>query len=124
MIKNIIFDFDGVIVDSEVLASKAFAKYFSKFDYTIKEEQFYKYAGKKTVDVIDILSVKYNIEDKEKFANDIFDIVSEVYSKDLKLVDGVKDFISKSNRNHFIGSNSNKDRILAGLKFVGLDKFF
>ena len=124
MIKNIIFDFDGVIVDSEVLASKAFAKYFSKFDYTIKEEQFYKYAGKKTVDVINLLSAKYKIEDKEKFANDIFDIVSEVYSKDLKLVDGVKDFISKSLKNHFIGSNSNKDRILNGLKFVGLDKLF
>ena len=32
MIKNIIFDFDGVIVDSEVLASKAFSKYLIKFD--------------------------------------------------------------------------------------------
>ena len=61
MIKNIIFDFDGVIVDSEVLASKAFAKYFSKIDYAIKEEQFYKYAGNKTVDVIDLLSAKYNL---------------------------------------------------------------
>ena len=64
MIKNIIFDFDGVIVDSEVLASKAFSKYFSKFDQSIKEEQFYKYAGKKTVEVIDLLSAKYNIENK------------------------------------------------------------
>ena len=58
MIKNIIFDFDGVVVDSEVLASKAFSKYFSKFDKSIKEEQFYKYAGKKTVQVIDLLSSK------------------------------------------------------------------
>ena len=124
MIKNIIFDFDGVIVDSEVLASKAFSKYFSKFDQSIKEEQFYVYAGKKTVEVIDLLSAKYKIENKEKFTNEIFDIVSEVYSKDLKLVDGVKDFISKSLKNHFIGSNSNKDRILNGLKFVGLDKTF
>ena len=124
MIKNIIFDFDGVVVDSEVLASKAFSKYFSKFDKSIKEEQFYKYAGKKTFEVIDLLSSKYNIENKEKFTNEIFDIVSEVYSKDLKLVDGAKDYISKSDRNHFIGSNSNKDRILDGLKFVGLDKFF
>jgi len=66
MIKNIIFDFDGVIVDSEVLASKAFSKYFSKFDKSIKEEQFYKYAGKKTVEVIDLLSSKYKIENKEK----------------------------------------------------------
>ena len=124
MIKNIIFDFDGVVVDSEVLASKAFSEYFSKFDKSIKEEQFYKYAGKKTVEVIDLLSSKYKIENKEKFTNEIFDIVSEVYSKDLKLVDGAKDYISKSDRNHFIGSNSNKDRILDGLKLVGLDKFF
>ena len=124
MIKNIIFDFDGVIVDSEVLASKAFAKYFSKFDRSIKEEQFYKYAGKKTVEVIDLLSAKYNIEDKEKFTNEIFNIVAEVYSRDLKLVDGAKDYISKSNRDHFIGSNSNKDRIMDGLKLVDLDKIF
>ena len=124
MIKNIIFDFDGVIVDSEVLASKAFSKYFSKFDQSIKEDQFYIYAGKKTVEVIDLLSAKYKIENKEKFTNEIFDIVLEVYSKDLKLVDGAKDYISKSDRNHFIGSNSNKDRILDGLKLVGLDKLF
>ena len=124
MIKNIIFDFDGVIVDSEVLASKAFAKYFSKIDYTITEEKFYKYAGKKTVEVVDLLSAKYQIENKEKFTNEIFEIVSEVYSKDLKLVDGAKDFIIKSERNHFIGSNSNKDRILDGLKLVGLEKIF
>ena len=124
MIKNIIFDFDGVIVDSEVLASKAFSKYLSQFDKSIKEEQFYKYAGKKTVEVIDLLSAKYKIENKEKFTNEIFDIVSEVYSKDLKIVKGAKDYISKSDRNHFIGSNSNKDRILDGLKLVGLDKFF
>ena len=124
MIKNIIFDFDGVIVDSEVLASKAFAKYFSKFDKSIQEEQFYKYAGKKTVEVIDLLSAKYKIENKEKFTNEIFDIVSEVYSKDLKLVNGAKDYIIKSERNHFIGSNSNKDRILDGLKLVDLDEFF
>ncbi len=124
MIKNIIFDFDGVIVDSEVLASKAFAKYFIKFDKSIKEEHFYKYAGKKTVEVIDLLSAKYKIENKENFTNEIFDIVAEVYSKDLKVVDGAKDYISKSNRDHFIGSNSNKDRIMDGLKLVDLDKIF
>ncbi len=124
MIKNIIFDFDGVIVDSEVLASKAFSKYLRKFDKSIKEAQFYKYAGKKTVEVIDLLSAKYKIENKEKFTNEIYDIVLEIYSKDLQLVDGAKDYISKSDRNHFIGSNSNKDRILDGLKLVGLDKFF
>ena len=124
MIKNIIFDFDGVIVDSEILASNAYAKYFKKLGYFIKEEKFYQYAGKKTVEVIDTLSQKYKIENKEKFAQEIFSIVSEIYSNDLKLVDGAQEYISKSSRNHFIGSNSNKNRILDGLKFVGLDRIF
>ena len=124
MIKNIIFDYDGVIVDSEVLVSKAFSKYFKKFGHAFKEEQFYKYAGNKTFEAINLLSAKYNIENKKKFTNEIFEIVSEVYSKDLKLVDGAKDYISKSDRNHYIGSNNNKDRILDGLKIVGLDKKF
>ena len=32
MIKNIIFDFDGVLVDSEILVAKAFVKYMLNFD--------------------------------------------------------------------------------------------
>ena len=124
MIKNIIFDFDGVIVDSEVLASKAFAKYFKILGYSFKEEQFYKYAGKKTFEVIDLLSSKYKIENKKKFTIEILNIISEIYSKDLKLVKGANDYIINSYRNHFIGSNSNKNKILDGLKIVGLDKIF
>ena len=124
MINNIIFDFDGVIVDSEVLASKAFVKYFNNLGYSLKEEQFYSYAGNKTVEVINLLSQKYKIENKEKFAEEIFSIVAEIYSQDLKLVEGAQEYISNSKRRHFIGSNSNKDRILDGLRFVGLDKLF
>jgi Predicted phosphatase/phosphohexomutase len=58
MIKNIIFDFDGVLVDSEILAAKAFAKYMKKYDIEIDENEFANFAGKKTVQVIDILSLK------------------------------------------------------------------
>ncbi len=47
MIKNIIFDFDGVLVDSEILAAKAFAKYMKKYDIEIDENEFANFAGKK-----------------------------------------------------------------------------
>ena len=33
MIKNIIFDFDGVLVDSEILVAKAFSKYMQNTEY-------------------------------------------------------------------------------------------
>ena len=124
MIKNIIFDFDGVIVDSEILASKAFASYLTREGHKVREEDFYTYAGMKTYQVIDILTEKYQINHKDKFSRDIFTLVSQVYSSDLRLVDGFRNFISYSKRNHYIGSNSNKDRIIEGLKVVDMSKKF
>ena len=47
MIKNIIFDFDGVLVDSEILIAKAFAKYIQNFGQEVDEKEFARYAGKK-----------------------------------------------------------------------------
>ena len=60
MIKNIIFDFDGVLVDSEILVAKAFSKYMQELGIKTNEKEFANLAGKKTVEVIDILSEKYS----------------------------------------------------------------
>ena len=44
MIKNIIFYFDGVLVDSEILIAKAFAKYIQNFGQEVDEKEFASYA--------------------------------------------------------------------------------
>lgn len=124
MIKNIIFDFDGVLVDSEILVAKAFAKYMQKFGIEVDEKEFASLAGKKTVQVIDILSKKYSIEDQQKFFTDIMDIASNIYKKELTTVEGAYDFVSNLKLNIFIGSNSMKERIIDGLQRVRLDKYF
>ncbi|MDB0003131.1 HAD family phosphatase [Alphaproteobacteria bacterium] len=124
MIKNIIFDFDGVLVDSEILIAKAFAKYIQNFGQEVDEKEFASYAGKKTVQVIDILSKKYSIKDQEKFFTDIMDIASNIYKKELTTVKGAYDFVSNIKLNMFIGSNSMKERIIDGLQRVKLDKYF
>ena len=67
MIKNIIFDFDGVLVDSEILVAKAFAKYMLNFGIEINEKEFAHFAGKKTFEVIEILSEKYSIKISKNF---------------------------------------------------------
>ena len=124
MIKNIIFDFDGVLVDSEILIAKAFAKYIQNFGQEVDEKEFARYAGKKTVQVIDILSKKYSIKDQEKFFTDIMDIASNIYKKELTTVKGAYDFVSNVKLNMFIGSNSMKERIIEGLQRVKLDNYF
>ncbi len=124
MIKNIIFDFDGVLVDSEILVAKAFAKYMQSFGVEVDEKEFASLAGKKTVQVIEILSKKYSINDQQKFYRDIMDIASNIYKKELTTVKGAYDFVSNLTLNIFIGSNSMKERIIDGLQRVNLDKYF
>ena len=124
MIKNIIFDFDGVLVDSEILVAKAFVKYMKNFGIELDEKEFANFAGKKTVQVIDILSQKYSIKDQQKFSTDIKDISLNIYKNELTTVEGAYEFVSKTKLNLYIGSNSVKDRIIDGLQKVELNKYF
>ena len=124
MIKNIIFDFDGVLVDSETIILKAFIKYMQEIGIKTNEKEFANLVGKPTVEVIDILSEKYSPKDKKKFSDDIMNIASNIYKKELKKVVGVEEFLEKSKHNLYIGSNSMKNRIIDGLERVGLEKYF
>ncbi len=114
MIKNIIFDFDGVLVDSEILAAKAMRKYLAEKNITFEENEFSKFAGKKTFQVISELSSLFNILDKQSFFNDVMSLANDLFSKELEVVFGVNHFLENTNHNRFIGSNSNKERIKRG----------
>ena len=60
MIKSIIFDFDGVLVDSEILAGRAFSQYLKKININLSEQEFSKiYAGTKLVEEISKLSYRF-----------------------------------------------------------------
>ena len=124
MIKNIIFDFDGVLVDSEILVAKAFAKYMQNFGITVNYREFANYAGSKTVQTIKLLSEKYSIKNQQKFFDDIMDITSNIYKNELTVVNGANKFLEEISLNLYIGSNSTKERIVEGLNRVKLNKFF
>ena len=124
MIKNIIFDFDGVLVDSEILVAKAFSKYMLNFGITINDREFANYAGSKTVQTIELLSEKYSIKNQQKFFDDIMDIASNIYKNELTVVNGAIKFLNEISLNLYIGSNSTKERIVEGLNRVKLNKFF
>ena len=124
MIKNIIFDFDGVLVDSEILVAKAFAKYMHNFGITINDREFADYAGNKTVQTIALLSEKYSIKNQQKFFDDIMHISSNIYKNELTVVNGANKFLEEISLNLYIGSNSTKEKIVDGLNRVKLDKYF
>ena len=124
MIKNIIFDFDGVLVDSEILVARSFCRYLSERNIIFDEKEFSKFAGKKTIQVVSELSSLFNIPNKQSFFNDIMSLANNMYSNELQAVFGATNFLRNTNHNRFIGSNSPKERILRGLKKVGIDNYF
>ena len=124
MIKNIIFDFDGVLVDSEILVARSFCRYLMERNIDFDEKKFSKFAGKKTIQVVSELSKLFNIADKQSFFNDIMSLANHIYSNELQAVFGAVHFLKNTNHNRFIGSNSPKERIIRGLKKAGIDKFF
>ena len=124
MIRSIIFDFDGVLVDSEILVARAFSYYMIESGYDFNQKEFSKFAGRKTIEVISDLSEKFSIKNEGKFYDDIMKIASDIYSKELITVKGAFEYVKNSKRKLFIGSNSFKRRILDGLEKVQLKQFF
>ena len=124
MIKNIIFDFDGVLVDSEILVARSMRKYLANRNINFEEKEFSKFTGKKTIQVISELSSLFNIADKQSFFNDIMSLANALYSNELEVVFGVNHFLKNTNHYRFIGSNSGKERIVRGLKKAGIDNYF
>ena len=59
MIKNIIFDFDGVIADSEILVAKAFSKYLESQNIDFSEKEFSIYQFNRSKYIIEIFDSSY-----------------------------------------------------------------
>ena len=125
MINNIIFDFDGILVDSEILAGRAFSKYLKTKNLYLSEHEFSRiYSGNKLVEVISKLSLRFNIKDQNIFFNEVVALSNSIYSRELRPVNGVNFFLDSINQQKFIGSNRGKQSIIEGLKIANLQKYF
>ncbi len=102
MKKAILFDMDGVIVDTEPLHHKAYFQMFSHFNLPVNEELYQTFTGQSTQNICNFLVENFDlkvssddlIQKKRAFFKHYFD-----NDPDFTLLPGVKDLIEYFFRN-------------------------
>jgi beta-phosphoglucomutase len=96
MIQTVIFDMDGVIVDTEPVHRYAYFQHFDELNIPVTEEMFTSFTGNSTRNVFQNLKMLFNLEHdvedliqrKRTIFNDAFD-----NKEDLELLEGVEKLI-------------------------------
>ena len=103
MISTIIFDMDGVIVDTEPVHKYAFFVHFKELNIEVSDDFFSTFTGQSTKNVYQILKDKFNLKEevndlvlrKRSIFNDAFDTKPDLY-----LIAGVEDLIKDLYQNN------------------------
>jgi beta-phosphoglucomutase len=98
MLKVVIFDFDGVITDSEILHLRAFNRVLARYGVEISTKDYYKeYLGYTDIDCFTLLGKKgllkidmRQVENLVKQKNQIFE---ELAKTEGHIIEGVRDFL-------------------------------
>jgi HAD superfamily hydrolase (TIGR01509 family) len=102
MIQTVIFDMDGVIVDTEPVHHYAYIQHFKDLNIDVTPEMYATFTGNSTKNIYERLKGIYDLKDeipllvetKRNLFNDAFDSKEDLY-----LLEGVLDLIEELHRN-------------------------
>ena len=130
MLKAVLFDMDGVIVDTEPLHHKAYQMMFNDFEIKVSESMYHGFTGQSTRSICEFLCEHYILKakpiDLEKTKRDHF---TKLFFEDpdLHLINGVEDLIKNYHTNGLtlvVASSASMFTINNVMKRFKLDPYF
>ena len=130
MIKTVIFDMDGVIVDTEPVHKYAYFEHYKELNIPVTEELFATFTGQSTKNVYQILKDKFDLKAdvndlvlrKRAIFNEAFDTKPDLY-----LIDGVENLIKDLYNNGIeliLASSASKSTIDRVFNRFELNQYF
>ena len=130
MLKAVIFDMDGVIVDSEPLHRYAYHRMFEDVDIKVSDEQYEAFTGQSTINICKKLCDLFQLEETPEYLVSLkrkhYEYIFE-NDKDFDLMDGVLDLIKDYHTNGLtlvLGSSASMPGIERIFKRFHLNKYF
>jgi beta-phosphoglucomutase len=126
MIKGVLFDMDGVLLDSEELTSEAAIRYFAEKGFEVNKEDFIPYYGKGEERYFGGVAEKYDIPfDVESEKYKVYDLFYEMAKGKMEAMPGVHEFLEKvksMNLKTAVATSASRYKMKINLRLIGLEE--
>jgi HAD superfamily hydrolase (TIGR01509 family) len=126
--RHIIFDCDGVLVDSEPISMRADVEILKQHGFTISEREAHeRFVGKTFQAMLDDIAANEGVTFPPGLSDQKNRMMEELYLTELRIVPGVIDVLNHLKRKGIgisIGSNSPRARVELALKLMGITRYF
>jgi beta-phosphoglucomutase len=124
MMKGVLFDMDGVLLDSEEFICKAAMKMFSEHGLEVKPEDFLPFVGAGENRYLGGVAEKYNFEyDIDAIKARTYEIYEDITRGKLKPLNGVIGFIERCRKKKLklaVATSADKTKMIINLREIGL----
>lgn len=124
-VQCVIFDCDGVLVDSEILANRTALEMLRPYGFVMSPEEYGRlYAGKVEEDILRIVREEHGIDLPDNFNVQLRQAIDHRLDNDLQPISGMKEVIAAVALPRAVVSNSRLARVTASLQMAGLSDLF